>query len=127
MNHITINGNLTKDTEVKILNNGTAIYLINFAWNLSKKDEMGNWTNVPNYFTAKYFHKNQNLAGSLTKGTGVVVTGKLQQETWTDKDNNKRSAIVIIADEIVISKPREKAPSQPAPPMPTKTDEDLPF
>ena len=41
-------------------------------------------------FVSKYFHK----------GTMIAVTGSLQQSCWTDKEGNKKSKIVIRADNV---------------------------
>ena len=35
----------------------------------------------------------ENVAESLTKGTRVVVIGRLQQRSWEDHDGNKRSRV----------------------------------
>jgi single-strand DNA-binding protein len=42
----------------------------------------------------------ENVAESLTKGTRIVVTGRLQQRQWEDNDGNKRSAFEIQVDEV---------------------------
>ena len=42
----------------------------------------------------------ENTAESLTKGTRVLVTGRLNQRSWEDNDGNKRSAFEVQVDEI---------------------------
>ncbi len=45
-----------------------------------------------------------NAANSLNKGQRVIVTGRLQQDTWEDKETQaKRSKVVLVADEIAPS------------------------
>jgi single-strand DNA-binding protein len=45
----------------------------------------------------------ENSARTLEKGIGVVVTGRLEQRSYEDKDGVKRSAVDLIADEIGIA------------------------
>ena len=42
----------------------------------------------------------ENASESLPKGSRVVVTGRLEQRSYDDKDGNRRSVVEIIADEI---------------------------
>jgi single-strand DNA-binding protein len=42
----------------------------------------------------------ENVANSLTKGSRVVVTGRLEQRSWETENGEKRSVIEIAADEI---------------------------
>ena len=42
----------------------------------------------------------ENAAESLTRGTRIVVAGRLRQRSWETQEGEKRSAIEIEADEI---------------------------
>jgi single-strand DNA-binding protein len=42
----------------------------------------------------------EHAAESLSKGSRVVVVGKLQQRTWTAEDGSARSTVEVIADEL---------------------------
>ena len=43
----------------------------------------------------------ENVAESLTRGARVIVTGRLEQQTWEDKDGQKRYATDIVADRVL--------------------------
>jgi single-strand DNA-binding protein len=45
----------------------------------------------------------ENVGECLTKGTRVVVTGRLEQRSWETPDGEKKSSVDIIADEIAPS------------------------
>ena len=45
----------------------------------------------------------ENAANSLTKGTRVVVSGRLEQRSWDTENGDKRSIVEINADEIAPS------------------------
>jgi single-strand DNA-binding protein len=43
---------------------------------------------------------NEHAAESLTKGSRVVVVGRLQQRNWTAEDGTARSTVEVLADEL---------------------------
>jgi single-strand DNA-binding protein len=42
----------------------------------------------------------ENLVETVTKGTEVIVTGRLQTRQWEDKEGNKRSTTELVIDSI---------------------------
>ena len=42
----------------------------------------------------------ENVAESITKGTRLMVTGRLDQRTWETQEGDKRSKVEIVADEV---------------------------
>jgi single-stranded DNA-binding protein len=42
----------------------------------------------------------EHLADSLAKGSRVMVTGRLQQRTWTAEDGSARSVVEVVAEEL---------------------------
>jgi single-strand DNA-binding protein len=42
----------------------------------------------------------EHAAESLTKGSRVVVVGRLQQRTWTAEDGSARSTVEVVAEEL---------------------------
>ena len=42
----------------------------------------------------------ENAAASLTKGTRVIVTGRLEQRSWETQDGEKRNVVEVVADEL---------------------------
>ena len=73
------------------------------------------------FFDVVAFGKPADFAGQyLTKGRQILVEGRLQTRSYTDKDNNKRTAVQIIADRLYFadSKPQaeEREPFLTEPP-----------
>jgi len=96
-NTVTIAGNLTRDPEIKFLSSGSAVAELSVAVN--RKDKQGE--DHTSYIDVKAWQSlAENVVESLTKGARVTVTGRLEQETWQDKEGNNRSKIVVVADEI---------------------------
>ena len=42
----------------------------------------------------------EHAAESLSKGSRVVVVGRLQQRTWTAEDGSARSVVEVVAEEL---------------------------
>ena len=102
-NQITIAGNLTDDPELKYTPNGAAVVNFTVAWSPRYKDEStGEWKDGDTSF----FRCNawralaENVAESLTRGTRVVVTGRLKQRSWETQEGERRSVFEIEADEV---------------------------
>jgi single-strand DNA-binding protein len=45
----------------------------------------------------------EHVAECLSKGSRVVVVGRLQQRTWTAEDGSARSAVEVVAEELGLS------------------------
>ena len=42
----------------------------------------------------------EHVAESLSKGSRIVVVGRLQQRSWTAEDSSARSIVEVVADEL---------------------------
>ena len=97
LNHITIMGRLTRDPELRRTGSGIAVASFTVAVDRDFGGQDGQketdfidcvaWRNTGE-FVAKYF----------TKGRMIVVDGRLQIRSWTDKEGNKRRTAEIVAD-----------------------------
>jgi single-strand DNA-binding protein len=100
---ITVVGNLTADPELRFLANGTAMVKFNVASTPRTLDrESGQWKDGDPLFLSCTAWRNlaENIAESLTKGTRVVVTGRLKLSRWATDEGEKRSAYGLDVDEI---------------------------
>ena len=102
---ITIIGGLTRDPELKFLNNGSAVVKLGVAvkkrWMNRQTNE---WEERVSYFdVVQYGKPAENVANALHKGSRVVVRGALEQRSWETEDGQKRYAVEINADEIAVS------------------------
>lgn len=100
LNHIVIMGRLTRDPELRRTNTGVAVTRFSVAVDrdFQNKDTGERETDFINCvawrstgeFVSKYF----------SKGSMIVVSGRLQMRTWTDKDGYKRREAEIVADNV---------------------------
>lgn len=95
----TISGNLTRDPEAK----SERFLTFGVAVNRREKDASGEWGDSAHFFDVKVLgNRAAPLAQILSKGQGVTVVGDLVQERWETSDGGKRSAVRIIAREVVL-------------------------
>lgn len=98
---VTIVGNLTKDPEERATMNGGAITSFSVASSRRWKNKNDEWEEETSYFdVTAWAELGKNAAKSLKKGNRVVVVGRLKQESWSDKNGDKRNKIVVIAEDI---------------------------
>ena len=105
-NSITVVGNVTRDPELKFLNNsGQAAVRLSIAVSRRWMNKQTNdWEERVSYFEVQaYGQLAENVANSVTRGARVLVTGRLEQRSWDTPEGEKRSAIEINADEIASS------------------------
>ena len=100
-NNVALAGNLVADPELRYTNNGAAIanlrMAVNRRWN---KD--GEWEEETSFFdVTAWAQLAENCAETLSKGMRGNVIGRLEEQTWEDKDTKEpRRKVVIIADEV---------------------------
>ena len=104
INVAVISGNLTKDCEERTTAGGMSVVTFSVAVNERRKNQRGEWEDVASFIDCTIFgNRAHALAPYLTKGTKVMVSGKLRQSSWEAKDGSKRSRVELIADEIELA------------------------
>ncbi len=97
---VTIVGNLTRDPELRFTAGGKGIASFGVAVN-RRYQQNGEWQEKVSFFNVTAWDTlGENIAASLTKGTRVIVTGRLEQREYETKEGEKRNVVEIVADEI---------------------------
>src|ERR1700676_4269824 len=101
-NAITLVGNITRDPELRFTNTGQATasfgLAVNRRWQNRQTQE---WEEAVSFFDVVCWREMaENAAESLTKGSRVIVTGRLDQRSWETPDGDKRSKVEVVADEV---------------------------
>ena len=133
MNSIYIRGNLTRDPETRYTTGGKAVCEFAIAHNERRGDDKEHVS----YFDIVAWEKLAEACGeALTKGSPVVVAGKMSQQRWQTKEGDNRSKHVIVAREVTFIEARgerkSQEPTQPNDPPPPddntpESSDDLPF
>jgi single-strand DNA-binding protein len=91
---VSFAGNLTDDPEVRYTEGGIARARFRVAVSGRREQE-------PSFFTVVVWRDQaEHAAESLTKGSRVVVMGRLQQRAWTAEGGGGRSVIEVVAEEL---------------------------
>ena len=113
MNSLTITGNLTRDAELRSLNDGTAVLSFAVADNQGKDKTAIFWN------CSLFGKRADSLQQYLTKGQQVTVIGTVSEREWTDKEGNKRKSMDVRVNDIALQGGRreegERQPSRAAP------------
>ncbi|MSV61355.1 MAG: single-stranded DNA-binding protein, partial [Actinobacteria bacterium] len=99
-NSITLVGNLTRDPELRFTTGGRGVASFGIA--VGRRYQVnGEWQEQTSYFNITAWGQlGENAAATFTKGTRVIVTGRLEQREYTTREGDKRTAIEVVADEI---------------------------
>ena len=94
-NRVVLAGNLTRDPELRVTQNGVAVCDFPIAVNRigSKKSEAVDFFNVSCWRAL-----GERVANYKKKGDPILVEGRLQYRTWQAPDGTKRSAVEVVAD-----------------------------
>jgi single-strand DNA-binding protein len=99
-NSITLIGNLTRDPELRFTTGGRGVASFGLAVN-RRYQQNGEWQEQTSFFNVVCWGDlGENAATSLTKGSRVIVTGRLEQRSWETQENEKRSVVEVVADEV---------------------------
>jgi single-strand DNA-binding protein len=91
---VSFAGNLTDDPEVRYTEPGIALARFRVAVSGRRERE-------PSFFTVIVWRDQaEHAAQSLSKGSRVVVVGRLQQRSWTAEDGSARSTAEVMAEEL---------------------------
>lgn len=97
----TIIGNLTRDVELRFTTGGQAIGSFGVAVTRKWKNNQGEQQEATSFFDVTAFGTlGENAAASLTKGSRVIVTGRLETREYEAKDGTRRTGFQIVADGI---------------------------
>jgi len=126
---IQIEGNLTRDPNLRCTSTGRPVASFGVAVRQSEKDESAEngWRETaPIFFDVTVWNTlAENAAETLHKGNRVVVTGRLEQPRYTGNDGTERTTLSITGDTLGRSlrfsdKPKPKPVSETAPDQPAK-------
>jgi single-strand DNA-binding protein len=100
---ITVVGNLTADPELRFTPSGAAVANFTVASTPRNFDrQSGEWKDGEALFLRCNIWREaaENVAESLTRGSRVVVTGRLKQRSFETREGEKRTVVELEVDEI---------------------------
>jgi single-strand DNA-binding protein len=109
LNHIQVEGNLTKDPAMNQTRKGRAVCKFSIATDHFFR--MGDQTEKDtSFFDIEAWDNLAEICGRIgRKGRGCRVTGRLKQEKWNAPDGSLRSRVVIVAENIEYKSDRKES------------------
>ena len=92
-------GNLTRDPELRTTPSGAQVCGFTVAVNRNYKDGSGdNKEHVSFIDCSAWGRSGEIIAQYAKKGSGILVSGRIEQRSWEDKEGQKRSRVEIIVE-----------------------------
>ena len=100
LNKVMLIGNLTRDPELRYTPKGTAVAELGMAINRIRNNDQGQRQEETTFIDVTLWGRQAELAQQyLTKGRPVYIEGRLQLDTWEDKNSGqKRSKLKVVGE-----------------------------
>jgi single-strand DNA-binding protein len=105
INKVYLAGNLTKDPELRFLDDGTVVANFGLAVNRTRTE------GVDFFDVAAFDELAEIVANYKAKGDGVIIEGRLKYDQWEAPDGTKRSKVSVVASDIQFTS-HEKAENE---------------
>lgn len=127
LNSVNIMGNLTRDPELKYTPSGKTVCSLSIANNRVYTKNGEKVTEVSYFDVEVWGAVAENCNKYLTKGSGIIVEGRLRQDRW-EKDGKTQSRVRIIANNIHFMPKKSDRPAsgQPTPAGEPEAQEPIP-
>lgn len=133
VNRAILVGRLGRDPETRHTGAGQSVCNFSLATDESFKDKSGERRKRTEWHKIVVWGKQAEIAQQyLKKGSLVYLEGRIQSREWTDKENEKRTALEIVADSFRMLDGRKNGNAAPAGKPASSgayepSDEDVPF
>ena len=136
MNKVLLTGNLARDPEVRYTQSGKAV--ASFSLAVNRRFSRANDGQQPSadFISIVAWEKLAEFCGNyLTKGSRILVEGRLQARSYDAQDGSKRYVTEVVASDIEFAGSRPQGAGAPShqPPAgqesfgPSIPDEEIPF
>ena len=98
LNHIVIMGRLTREPELRRTGSGIAVASFTVAVDRDFGGRDGGEKETDFIDCVAWRQTGEFVSKYFTKGRMIVVSGRLQIRSWTDKEGNKRRTAEVVAD-----------------------------
>jgi single-strand DNA-binding protein len=100
-NRVILVGNLTRDPELRYLASGMAVSDVGLAVNDRRKNQSGEWVDETTFVDVTLWGRTAEVCSEyLTKGSPVLIEGRLKLDTWESQEGQKRSKLKVIGEKM---------------------------
>ena len=111
LNHITIMGRLTRDPELRRTGSGIAVASFTVAVDRDFGGRDGGEKETDFIECVAWRQTGEFVSKYFTKGSMIVVSGRLQIRSWNDKEGNKRRSAEVVADNVYFGESKRSSDS----------------
>ncbi len=98
-NKVVLMGNLTRDPELRTTPNGQTVCSFSLAVNRTWKNAQGEQQEAVDYVDCNIWAKPAEIINQyMRKGSGILVSGRLQQRSW-EQEGQKRSKVEVVVED----------------------------
>ncbi|MGB4768649.1 MAG: single-stranded DNA-binding protein [Candidatus Saccharimonas sp.] len=99
-NKVILMGNLTRDVEVRTTQSGQSVASFSLAVTRSWRDQNGQQQDQTSFINCVAWGKpGEIIAQYVQKGAPLLVSGRLDQRSYEDKEGNKRQAVEVVVED----------------------------
>lgn len=99
-NKVILMGNLTRDVEMRTTQSGQSVANFSLAVTRSWRDQNGQQQDQTSFINCVAWGKpGEIIAQYVQKGAPLLVSGRLDQRSYDDKDGNKRTAVEVVVED----------------------------
>lgn len=122
LNEITIMGRLTKDPELRRTGSGVAV--VSFTIANERDFKNGEGKRETDFFDIVAWRQlGEFICRNFKKGSMIIVSGRLQRRSWTDKDGYTRWTTEIVAGNAYFGEAKKSDSDGYVPPLQPTDDE----
>lgn len=97
---VILMGNLTRDVETRTTTSGQSVSNFSLAVNRTWRGSDGQQQEQTSFINCVAWGKTGEIIGQyMRKGSPLLVSGRLEQRSYEDKEGNKRQAVEVIVDD----------------------------
>jgi single-strand DNA-binding protein len=101
-------GRLTRDPELRRTGSGIAVASFSVAVDRDWPNKETGEKETDFIDCVAWRHNGEFVSKYFSKGSMIVVSGRLQIRPWVDKDGNKRKSAEIVAENVYFGEPKKK-------------------
>ncbi|HET9016315.1 MAG TPA: single-stranded DNA-binding protein [Thermomicrobiaceae bacterium] len=114
LSKVQIIGNLGRDPEMRYTPSGAAVTEFSVAVNRRRRGQDGQQVDETDWYRVVCWSKLAEFADQyLKRGMRVYVDGRLQIRHYTGNDGQERTAVEVVANDVVMLTPRDDASAGP--------------
>ena len=129
MNKVILKGRLTKEVELQKSNGGTSYVRNSIA--VDRKYNKGEEKQTDFFNIAAFSKTAEFISNYFHKGSLILISGRLQAESYTDKEGHKNNTVTVMVEEVEFCEPKgaasESKPTNDFLNVPEGLVEELPF